>query len=663
MIKLFKQVPLAFFIAFRMARSKRSPTLSVVTLLSIGGIALGVLSLTVVLGVTGGFQQAFQERILGLYPHLVVHRGNSEIRDYERLVDDILQVDGVVAASPVTFDDMMLAAGAHRAGAVVKGIHLPTTNEVIGLQGLLKDGASLESLQENLQVTRQGQTLRITEPFADTWSTVLVHKNGTEWWVEDRTPPGPKQSRVSFIDMRDDRANVPLRLTWEDGFDTPQEPVTLPVGSLQGARPSADLGAGTWKIEALGTTVELQGDEFVTLLIRDGQKDGDVDVIPVRSPRRQPLGEQEAMVRLVDADGSNAALSLSDKDGNSIVSVKAGTYSEFQPTPGALPGMMLGVALAKKLDAQTGDVLSLVTPLRGVDNDMVGPVGMLPSSARHRVTGIFESGFYDYDVRLAFVNLEASQRFLNRGKVVRWIEVKTQNLLDLSATKEAIRTAVDPYDYGTLVHASNLLDQHVKRTKNLPWESVPQATQGLGETLYQDMQKLTLLKFQEENVGYHPEFRLMDWEELNQNLFSALKLQKVVLAMFFLIIILVGCFVVVGGQVMVIHDKTADIAILKTMGANRVEIGMIFAIQGLLVSSIGIVIGLVGGLAICWGVHAYDYRLDSSIYLIDRLPVQVEVSELIGIAITTLICTCLAVVYSAWRASKKTPVNGLRTVD
>ena len=99
MIKLLKQVPLAFFIAFRMARSKRSPTLSVVTLLSIGGIALGVLSLTVVLGVTGGFQEAFQERILGLYPHLVVHRSNSDIRDYEALVEDITQADGVVAPS------------------------------------------------------------------------------------------------------------------------------------------------------------------------------------------------------------------------------------------------------------------------------------------------------------------------------------------------------------------------------------------------------------------------------------------------------------------------------------------------------------------------------------------------------------------------------------
>ena len=287
----------------------------------------------------------------------------------------------------------------------------------------------------------------------------------------------------------------------------------------------------------------------------------------------------------------------------------------------------------------------------------------MPSSARHRVTGIFESGFYDYDVRLAFVNIEAAQRFLNRGKVVRWIEIKTSNLLDLEKTKESIRATIDPYEYDTLVRSSLLLKKHAEEAQSRPWGLPQTGNRGFGDKMTADMQRLTVLKFQEENLGYHPEFRLMDWEELNQNLFSALKLQKVVLAMFFLIIILVGCFVVVGSQVMVIHDKTPDIAILKAMGAKKVEVGMIFAIQGLLVASIGIGIGLLSGLGICWGIQSIDYRLDPSIYLIDRLPVQIEASDLAGIALTTLICTLLAVVYSAWQATRKTPVSGLRSID
>ncbi len=659
MIKLLKQVPLAFFIAFRMARSKRSPTLSVVTLLSIGGIALGVLSLTVVLGVTGGFQEAFQERILGLYPHLVVHRGNSEIRNYEQLVEDIKNVDGVVAASPVTFDDMMLAAGAHRAGAVVKGLHLDTTHEVIGLNKLLQDNASLKDLEENLQTHRQESEIHLSAPFANTWNTILVHGNDVSWWVEDQTPPKANTSQVLLIDARKGAKTAALKLTESLDVLTTNEPVIMATGTPASPGAPTTLTNGMWTIESLNQSIELTGDEYVTLIISQAAGQPDPKLRIIRSPRRAPLGDEEAMVRLIRLDSQPTEISLVDEKGKHLTSANSGNESAFVSIKGTLPGIILGVALAKKLNAKVGDSLSLLTPLRGVDNQMVGPIGMLPSSARHKVTGIFESGFYDYDVRLAFVNIDAAQRFLNRGKAVRWIEIKTKNLLDLEATKDAIAARIDPYDYETLVRSSLLLEKHVDDAK----DKQHSGTQGFGDTLHRDMQRLTALKFQEENLGYHPEFRLMDWEELNQNLFSALKLQKVVLAMFFLIIILVGCFVVVGSQVMIIHDKTPDIAILKTMGAKKVEVGLIFAIQGLLVALIGIVLGLLGGLGICWGIQAFDYRLDPSIYLIDQLPVQIESSELAGIALTTLICTLLAVIYSAWQATRKTPVSGLRSVD
>ena len=240
---------------------------------------------------------------------------------------------------------------------------------------------------------------------------------------------------------------------------------------------------------------------------------------------------------------------------------------------------------------------------------------------------------------------------------------KTKNLLDLERTKEAIAATVNPYEFDAFVHSARMLEQHVEDIQERPWATPDTRPRGFGQSMSEDVQRLTVLKFQEENVGYHPEFQIMDWEDLNQNLFSALKLQKVVLAMFFLIIILVGCFVVVGSQVMVIHDKTPDIAILKAMGSSQFEIGLIFAIQGLLVALVGILLGLLGGLGICWGIQAVDYQLDPSIYLIQQLPVQVEAGDLVGIALTTLACTLLAVVYSAWQATRKTPVSGLRTID
>ena len=604
MIKLLKQVPLAFFIAFRMARSKRSPTLSVVTLLSIGGIALGVPSLTVVLGVTGGFQEAFQERILGLYPHLVVHRSNSDIRNYEALVEDIAQADGVVAASPVTFDDMMLAAGAHRAGAVVKGLHLPTTDDVIGLLDLLLDGAKLSDLEENLRAEKRGQAVRISKPYVNTWNTVILHEEKAYWWIEDQTPPTSEASRVTLVDARSGAKSGRITMTWIDPLGNPGNGEELQLGTPSAPPPTLSIEAGTWKLKELNLELELYGEEFVTVFILQSSASDTPTLRIFRTPKRMPLGDSEAMIRCLRTDIDTNSMTLEADDGRVLGTIPPKGTSSFQSTQALLPGIVLGSALAKKLSAKVGDNLSLLTPLRGVDNQMVGPVGMMPSSARHRVTGIFESGFYDYDVRLAFVNIDASQRFLNRGKVVRWIEVKTENLLALEKQRSGEAAAIDPYEYKTLVTSSLLLEKHVQEAANRPWAQPHKGPKGFGESLNHDMQRLTMLKFQEENLGYHPEFRLMDWEELNQNLFSALKLQKVVLAMFFLIIILVGCFVVVGSQVMVIHDKTPDIAILKAMGAKKTEVGLIFAIQGLLVACIGIVIGLLGGLGICWGIHS-----------------------------------------------------------
>ncbi|MDP6946249.1 MAG: ABC transporter permease, partial [Myxococcota bacterium] len=114
------------FVALRLVRSRRSKRLSTVTLVSMVGVAFGVMALTIVLGVTSGFQEAFQARILGLYPHIVLLKRSGDFRGYDQALDDIRAVPGVTAATPATYDDMMMAAGVQRAGAVIKGIDIDT---------------------------------------------------------------------------------------------------------------------------------------------------------------------------------------------------------------------------------------------------------------------------------------------------------------------------------------------------------------------------------------------------------------------------------------------------------------------------------------------------------------------------------------------------------
>ena len=118
-ISLLRRISLAAYVALRIVRSRSSPRLSAVTLISVAGVAFGVMALTIVMGVTGGFQDAFQDRILGLYPHLVVLKRGGDFRAYDQTLEKIRAAPGVVEAAPSTYDDMMIAAGGARALSLI----------------------------------------------------------------------------------------------------------------------------------------------------------------------------------------------------------------------------------------------------------------------------------------------------------------------------------------------------------------------------------------------------------------------------------------------------------------------------------------------------------------------------------------------------------------
>ena len=119
----------------------------------------------------------------------------------------------------------------------------------------------------------------------------------------------------------------------------------------------------------------------------------------------------------------------------------------------------------------------------------------------------------------------------------------------------------------------------------------------------------------------------------------------------------------VGSQVMIIHERTAEIAILRAMGATAGAVRTIFTLQGLFVTTLGTAGGLAAGVGVTKLVEVVDYRLDASVYLIDRLPVSLSGLDVLGVALATALCTLVATQYSAGRAAAKTPVDGLRAID
>lgn len=715
MLAPLRRFALTAFVAMRLVRSRRSRRLSAVTFISILGVACGVWALTMVLGVTGGFQGAFQERILGLYPHMVVIKRAGDFREYPELLDEVRATPGVAAASPATYDDMMIAAGVHRSGAVIKGVELSSVGGVVDLDKLVREGG-LDGLGEATEVRRDGDSVRVTSVVDGHWITVAVTDAGVVVAEDDRTPPDAGRARVRLLDLSVGRRG-PLRLTREEAGELPPELVPAPaaledtpepgddptlipgdeVRTKNGApvptpgasSPTADLAgadgpavallaarspterpdvheleAGAWRAGEDGPLVRLDADTVVTLVWAP-DPDGDDRLRILVEEARIPRADQTAMARLVDARTSGRALRLAGPDGAPAgPTVEPGEVTGYAPIRARLPGIVLGSELARRLHAEVGDEVTLVTPLRGIDSKMMGPYGMAPSSAHHVVAGIFESGFYEYDVRLALVSLEAAQRFLNRGPVIRWLEVKTDDLLRVDDVERQLAALVDPYDITSLVGQVEGFKGKIDRYTSGQVRDSPVSTDGsFSGGLTNVIQLVNLVKYQEMDFGYRPRFRLIDWKEMNTNLFRALKLQKVVLTMFFLIIIVVGAFVVVGSQMMVIHEKTPDIAILRAMGATAGTIRAIFTLQGLLVAGIGTSVGLLFGVGLCWMLGALEYPLDASVYLIDRLPVQLEALDLVLVATATAACTLAATQYSAGRAAAKSVVGGLRAVD
>ena len=267
-----------------------------------------------------------------------------------------------------------------------------------------------------------------------------------------------------------------------------------------------------------------------------------------------------------------------------------------------IPEIFIGKELQKKLKAKLGDRVRVVSPKADMDPAQWAPSGgASPSSREFRVAGIFYSGFDEYDRRLAYVTLSDAQAFFQAGDAVTGVEMK---LDDVDAAKEV---------------AGGLLRK-------------------LGGTPY----------------------RVIDWEELNHNLFTALRTQKVALVIFLTLIILVAAFNIVAAMTMLVIDKTKEIAILKSMGMRSASVARVFQIAGLVIGSVGTLAGIGLGLLLCAVVQQYGYHLDPHVYLIDKLPVEISTLELLLTAAITLAICFLATIYPALKAAYLQPVEGLR---
>jgi lipoprotein-releasing system permease protein len=237
------------------------------------------------------------------------------------------------------------------------------------------------------------------------------------------------------------------------------------------------------------------------------------------------------------------------------------------------------------------------------------PMGMMPKMKRFRVVGIFYSGMYEYDNTMGYVSIEGAQKFFSMGARVSGIEIKTNDIYKVKEIGKEIR----------------------------------------------------------KKLGFP--FWTKDWMEMHRNLFSAMKLEKIMMFIILVLIILVAAFNIISTLIMVVMEKYKDIAILKSMGASSKGILKIFVIEGLITGVVGTVLGTILGLVVVFNLGGIQGLLEkllglkilaSDVYYIDKLPSQVNPFDIVLIVMTAILISLLATLYPSWRASKLDPAEALR---
>lgn len=268
------------------------------------------------------------------------------------------------------------------------------------------------------------------------------------------------------------------------------------------------------------------------------------------------------------------------------------------PVDLAEPPIILGRDVSSQLHVYLYDQLKVISPF-----GRVTPLGArAPLTLTYQVAGTFFSGVYEYDSNMAYLSLTEAQKLMGMDDEASTIEIMVDDIYQAGKVREDILNLLDSDEY---------------------W-------------------------------GH-------DWMQRNVQLFAALKLEQTAMFVVLTLIIIVAAFNIISTLIMMVMEKTRDIAILKSMGATRRQIRRIFTIQGLTVGVIGTSGGLITGLVLCLLLQKYKFiELPMEIYMMDSLPVEIRIGHILATVAVSVTISFLATIYPAKKAAGLDPVEALR---
>ena len=261
-----------------------------------------------------------------------------------------------------------------------------------------------------------------------------------------------------------------------------------------------------------------------------------------------------------------------------------------------LPGIIIGQEMSLNLHAMLGDTINVVSPV-----GEMGPTGPVPKAKTFRVVGIFFSGMFEYDAKFTYISLKEAQSFFGMGKSVTGIECLVNDIDAVKPIAQAVTKQLGAYPY------------HVR-----------------------------------------------DWVQMNSNIFSALRLEKIAMFIILTSAIFMASLLILVALIMVVLEKGKEIAILKSMGATDASIMRIFVTYGLTIGIAGSILGVLLGVGLCSALGYFGIGLDPQVYYITNLPVKINWYEVLFVGISVIIVSFLATIPPAKYAAGLKPVEGLR---
>ncbi len=267
--------------------------------------------------------------------------------------------------------------------------------------------------------------------------------------------------------------------------------------------------------------------------------------------------------------------------------------------------IILGQTLAAMMGLQVGDKVTVVAP-----QSVVTPAGIMPRLKRFTLVGIFDAGMHQYDSGLALIHIVDAGKLFRMGDGVSGIRLKLDNIFNAPQISRAVARSLPPGQY-----------------------------------------------------------LVRDWTQEHANFFRAVQTEKLAMLIILSLIVAVAAFNVVSTLVMVVTDKQADIAILRTIGMTPMGIMAVFVVQGLTIGIIGTVLGVLGGVSLALNLdvvvpfieNLFNVQLmPADVYMISGVPSQLEWSDVSTVIIVAFTLATLATLYPAWKAARTQPAEALR---